>query len=99
MSYNLELLVRDTLGEDAWNVYNTQSILNEAFASDYNLAYAYGPTTEPRKVHERVAAEGAKQLNLDLQDYLDTWDEVVELIDAFQELPDEFKDSKYLESN
>lgn len=93
MSYNLELLVRDTLGEDAWNVYNTQSILNQAFASDYNLAYAYGPEGEPQRVHERVASLGANQLNLDLHDYLDTWDEVVELINEFHEIPDEFKDT------
>jgi hypothetical protein len=92
MATNLERLITESMGPDCWAVYSTQEKINEAYAGDYALAYAYGPESAPREVHLRVAEAGARELGLDTNDYLETWEEVVEFIDVYQSLPDHLKE-------
>jgi hypothetical protein len=94
---NIDLFLSEVLGEDAAKVYNTQTVLNRSYESDYIAAYAYGNENEPLKVHNRVAAIGAKELGLDLDEYLRVWDEAIEAINSFWETPEEFRDTRYRE--
>ncbi len=96
MSTNCDLLIRDTLGDPAADVYKTQCAINESFSHDYHMAYAYGPESEPQAIHEKVAVLGAASLGMDTADYLELWDEAVEVINTFNDLPAEFQDEKYL---
>lgn len=93
---NLDLLLRETVSPKHADVYSLQEKLNESFAHDYQIAYAYGPEGEPQRIHQRVASGGAEQLGIPLADYLRFWDEAVEAITQFHEIPEEFWDERYL---
>lgn len=96
MSLNTDLLLREHNGDLVANVYQKQVSLNESFDGDYHTAYAYGNEDAPRVVHERVAAIGAKDLGLDVDVYLELWDEAVHALLEYNDLPEEFKDNRYI---
>jgi len=93
---NINLLLKETVSPMHAEVYAMQEKLNESFAHDYHVAYAYGPIGEPERVHQRVASGGAEQLNIPLTDYLRLWDEAVEAIMQFHDVPEQFQDERYL---
>lgn len=92
---NIDLLLRETVSPIHADVYTMQEKLNEAFAHDYHVAYAYGPLGEPERVHQKVAAGGAEQLGIPLTDYLRLWDEAVESILQFHDVPEHLQDERY----
>lgn len=92
---NIEKLLTDHLGKFGADVYLTQASLNQSFAHDYHVAYAYGPESEPQRVHERVAAIGAEQLGISVEDYLRVWDDAVAVIMEVHNTPEEFVDPTY----
>ncbi len=96
MSINIDLLLRETVSPIHADVYSMQRNLNENFAGDYHIAYAYGNENSPREVHERVAASGAEQLGMPVEDYLRLWEESVECILQFHDVPAQFQDERYL---
>lgn len=93
---NIDLLLRETVSPTHADVYSLQERLNESFSHDYHVAYAYGPEGEAKRVHQKVAAGGAEQLEIPLADYLRLWDEAVEAITQFHDVPEEFQDERYI---
>ena len=96
-TFNLDLLLRETVSPIHADVYDMQTKLNESFAGDFHIAYAYGNENSAMEVHQRVAAGGAEQLNMPLTDYLRLWDEAVESILQFHDVPDHLQDERYVE--
>jgi len=96
LSINIDLLLRETVSPIHSDVYSMQVKLNESFAADYHIAYAYGNENSPEEVHKKVAAVGAEQLDMPVEDYLRLWTEAVECILQFHEVPAQFQDERYL---
>lgn len=93
---NIDLLLRETVSPTHADVYSMQTQLNESFAADYQIAYAYGHENSAKEVHQKVASGGAEQLNMPLVDYLRLWEESVECILQFHDVPEQFQDERYI---
>ncbi len=93
---NIDLLLRETVSPTHADVYSMQTQLNESFAADYQIAYAYGHENSAKEVHQKVASGGAEQLNMPLADYLRLWEESVECILQFHDVPEQFQDERYI---
>lgn len=93
-----KLWISEHISDQAAEVYDMQSNLDQSFSYDYHDAYAYGDKDAPRKVHERVAQLGAQQLGISHELYLSLWDQAVNVILEYWEIPEDFRDVEKYES-
>lgn len=86
MSYDEKIaMMREQLGEVAVKAFELQVVLDESFAGDYQVAYAYGNDEAPAKVYERVTEHGAKTMGMAHEDYKELLADVYAYLDAIDE--------------